>query len=62
MWDILETGAWIVSFILIAYIVIDWFRTDRSYSNEMLTSSREGELEAETERLHREEAKGGQNG
>ena len=31
------------------YIIIDWFKIESSYSEEALTSSREGELEAMTE-------------
>ncbi len=45
-WVILEYAAWAASFLLGALIVIDWIRTDSSYSEEELTSSREGELEA----------------
>jgi hypothetical protein len=28
------------------YMILDWLKTDTSYSEEFLTSSREGELEA----------------
>ena len=35
------------------FIVIDWIRTDSTYDEEFLTSSREGELEALTEEQHR---------
>jgi hypothetical protein len=37
-------------------MVIDWLKTDSTYSEEVLTSSREGELEAMTE------AQGGHHG
>lgn len=49
VWTILEVAAWALSALFAALIVIDWIRTDTSYSEEVLTSSREGELEAMTE-------------
>lgn len=54
MWHTLELVAWGVSAVLIIYMVVDWIRVDRSYSEDVLTSSREGELEAETEKAHHE--------
>lgn len=48
-WNFMEYAAWILSAIFGLYIVIDWFRIESSYSEEALTSSREGELEAMTE-------------
>ena len=48
-WQILEYVAWGLSAILGLYMIIDWFKTDSTYSEEVLTSSREGELEAMTE-------------
>ena len=48
-WNFMEYAAWILSVIFGLYIVIDWFRIESSYSEEALTSSREGELEAITE-------------
>ena len=50
IWNYLEYGAWALSAAFGLYIVTDWIKTDRSYSEEMLTSSREGELEAMTEK------------
>ena len=49
MWNILEYVAWALSALLGLLMVLDWIRTDTSYSEEFLTSSREGELEAMTE-------------
>jgi hypothetical protein len=49
-WTYLEYAAWILSAVFGLYIVIDWFRTDSTYSEDVLTSSREGELEAMTEK------------
>ena len=48
-WTLLEYAAWAVSALLGLLIVLDWVRTDSRYSEEELTSSREGELEALTE-------------
>lgn len=49
IWDFVEYAAWAISALLGIYIVIDWLRTDSRYSEEELTSSREGQLEAMTE-------------
>jgi len=49
-WDIIEYGAWALSALFGLLIVIDWIRIDTTYSEEALTSSREGELEAMTEK------------
>lgn len=49
LWTLLEYAAWALSALFAVLIVIDWIRTDTTYSEEVLTSSREGELEAMTE-------------
>ena len=49
IWNYLEYAAWLLSGIFGLYIIVNWLRTDAAYSEEMLTSSREGELEAMTE-------------
>jgi hypothetical protein len=46
MWSILANIGWAISAALALWMVYDWYRTDSSYSEEMLTSSREGEIEA----------------
>jgi len=48
-WPSMEYAAWILSAVFGLYIILDWFRIESSYSEEALTSSREGELEAMTE-------------
>lgn len=48
-WTYAEYAAWLLSGLFGLYMVVDWIRTDTSYSEEVLTSSREGELEAMTE-------------
>lgn len=50
IWNYMEYGAWILSAIFGIYIVAEWIRIDSTYSEEVLTSSREGELEAMTEK------------
>lgn len=48
-WNYVEYAAWAASIAFGLYMVIDWLRTDSTYSEDVLTSSREGELEAMTE-------------
>ena len=48
-WTILEYLAWILSALFAIYMVADLARVDSTYSNELLTSSREGEFEAAQE-------------
>lgn len=55
-WNYAEYAAWALAAFFGLYIVVDWLRTDAAYSEEVLTSSREGELEAMTE------AQGGHHG
>jgi len=50
IWNMLEYAAWAASVIFGVLILVDWFRIDTTYSEELLTSSREGELEAMTEK------------
>jgi hypothetical protein len=49
IWTLLEYAAWALSALFAVLIVIDWIRTDSTYDEEVLTSSREGELEAMAE-------------
>ena len=49
IWNYAEYAAWALSAVFGLYMVIDWLKTDSTYSEEVLTSSREGELEAMTE-------------
>lgn len=52
-WNYIEYLAWGVSVLLGLYMAVDWFKTDTTYSEDVLTSSREGELEAMTEESHK---------
>jgi hypothetical protein len=46
VWIFAEYAAWALSAIFGLHIVIDWIRTDSTYSEAELTSSQEGEIEA----------------
>jgi hypothetical protein len=49
IWNILEYAAWALSAVFGLIIITDWIKTDSTYSDDVLMSSREGELEAMTE-------------
>ena len=49
-WTILEYVAWALSFLFGALMLFDLIKIDSSYDNDLLTSSREGEIEATQER------------
>lgn len=42
--EILEYAAWGISVLLGLWMLFDMIKTDRSYSEEFLTSSKEGEI------------------
>jgi len=44
-WQLLEYAAWALSIVLGLYILIDTIRTNRAYSEDLLTSSREGDID-----------------
>ncbi|MEK1850520.1 MAG: hypothetical protein AAAC48_01210 [Phyllobacterium sp.] len=50
LWSKLEYVAWALSFVFGALMVFDLIRTDSTYDNDLLTSSREGEIEVTAER------------
>ena len=50
MWLTVINIGWALSTLLALWMLYDWFRTDTSYSEETLTSSREGEIEAVSEK------------
>lgn len=49
IWSFLEYAAWALSALFAILIVIDWIHIDSTYDEDVLTSSREGEIEALTE-------------
>jgi hypothetical protein len=50
LWTALEYVAWGLSIMFGALLLIDLIRIDTTYDNDLLTSSREGEIEAAQER------------
>jgi hypothetical protein len=50
MWNIIVLLAWATSAVLVLWMLYDWIKTDRAHSEAELTSSREGEIEAVTEK------------
>lgn len=50
VWTLLEYAAWAISFLLLAWMAMDFLRVNRDFSEDLLTSSREGEIEAIAER------------
>ncbi len=49
LWNWLEYAAWALSAAFGLHMALDWLTTDRSYPEDVLISSREGELEAMAE-------------
>ena len=49
MWTLIEYVAWALSVLLALHMIWDWYKIDTTYSEDVLTSSREGEIEAMTE-------------
>jgi hypothetical protein len=50
MWITVANIGWIISAALAAWMIYDWLSTDSKYSEQALTSSREGEIEAVAEK------------
>ena len=50
IWNFLEYAAWALSVLFGAYMLIDLARINSTYDNDLLTSSREGEIELTQER------------
>jgi hypothetical protein len=50
MWMTIANIGWVVSAAFGLWMLYDWYTTDSSYSEATLTSSREGEIEAVTEK------------
>ena len=50
MWMGLSYVCWGISAVLALWMLYDWFKVDTTYSEAVLTSSREGELEAVSEK------------
>jgi hypothetical protein len=50
MWTNISYLGWALSTVLVLWMIYDWYKTDTTYSEETLTSSREGEIEAVSEK------------
>ena len=50
MWMTIANIGWAISAVLALWMLYDWYKTDTGNSEESLTSSREGEIEAFTEK------------
>lgn len=50
MWIMIANAGWALAAVLTLWMLYDWFRIDTTYSEEVLTSSREGEIEAVQEK------------
>ena len=50
MWIAISYLCWLVSAALGLWMLWDWYKTDTEYSEDVLTSSREGEIEAIAEK------------
>ncbi|WP_343711936.1 hypothetical protein [Inquilinus sp.] len=44
-WSLAEYAAWALSAAILLWLLADMLRVDRSYDEDLLTSSREGEIE-----------------
>ncbi|MEZ5899660.1 MAG: hypothetical protein R3D51_09220 [Hyphomicrobiaceae bacterium] len=45
--ELLELAAWAISLLLGLWMIVDMIRTNTAYSDDVLLSSREGEIEDE---------------
>ena len=50
MWSMISLASWVLSAALVIWMVYDWVKTDRTHTEAELTSSREGEIEAISEK------------
>jgi len=49
-WETVANAGWIIAAVLGLWMIYDWFKIDTTYSEATLTSSREGEIEAVSEK------------
>jgi hypothetical protein len=45
LWVVAEYAAWALSAAILLWMLADMLRVDRSYDEDLLTSSREGEID-----------------
>ena len=51
VWNLLEYAAWAASAVLLLWMILDAARVGRDYAEDVLLSSREGEIEAGPDEL-----------
>jgi len=49
-WTLISYACWALSISLVVWMIYDWIKIDSTYSEAQLTSSREGEIEAISEK------------
>jgi hypothetical protein len=57
IWQLLEWVAWGGSVFLLLWMVLDALRVGRDFSEDVLLSSREGEIEVDMDQLERAEVR-----
>ena len=57
IWQLIEWGAWAASAVLILWMLLDAVRVGRDFSEDVLLSSREGDIEVDMDQLQRSEAR-----
>ncbi len=50
LWTMISYACWGISGLLVLWMFYDWIKTDSAHSEAELTSSREGEIEALSEK------------
>ncbi len=51
MWTLLEYAAWAISAVLLLWMALDAVRVGRDFDEDVLLSSREGDIEVELDRV-----------
>jgi hypothetical protein len=57
IWQLLEWAAWGASAVLLLWMILDALRVGRDFSEDVLLSSREGDIEVDMDQLERSEAR-----
>ncbi|MDH4259965.1 MAG: hypothetical protein OEW16_06620 [Gammaproteobacteria bacterium] len=50
VWTLVSYGCWALSILMVVWMIYDWIKIDGKYTEAQLTSSREGEIEAISEK------------
>ena len=57
IWQLLEWAAWGGSAVLLLWMILDALRVGRDFSEDVLLSSREGDIEVDMDQLERSEVR-----